>query len=506
MNHPTFLPILAFALLGGLPATANIPDGYVLKWSDEFDYTGAPDPAKWTHETGAGGWGNNEDQTYTDSLDNSRVEDGNLIIEVRQILDGRSPRYTSARLITREKAQWKYGRFEIRAKLPSETGTWPAIWLLYADKKHGNGGWPDNGEIDIVEHVGYEEDPLFKNLVGNPSLPNVHGTVHTSKRNGLENTGIGDKIFIPTASTEFHTYAINWTDGRIEWEVDGQSYFVLERDPLLPARDPPEDPWEWWPFNQRFFLILNIAVGGTWGGHFNSNFYPDDSPYGNNGIDDDGVWPQRMVVDYVRVYGPDEPPEATAVPGRVLADDLDDGPGVILQDAGNIDVDHNLSNIDPDDYAAFAVEAPAAGLYTISAATAAQLGGRKLNLVVPETASAIRDISLPGTGDWQAWQTTELGTVQLQQGVNTIRLSTDSGGFNVAYLEVETASGQSWKGWPVDPSGNVETNSWLGRINVSTAPWIYSYGQDRFIFMTAAGEETFRTADQWIFFPKPISN
>ncbi|MGC9450416.1 MAG: glycoside hydrolase family 16 protein [Oceanipulchritudo sp.] len=371
MSPRTLRPLIAALLATPLALESSIPAGMELVWSDEFEYSGAPDPAKWTHQVGAGGWGNNEDQTYTDSLENSRVEDGKLVIEVRQVFDSRTPRYTSARLTTQGKASWKYGRMEIRAKVPSETGTWSAIWMLPENGVYGDGGWPDNGEIDIMEHVGYEEDPLFKALAGDPELPNIHGTVHTHKRNGMENTGIGESAYFADASTEFRVYAINWTDGRIEWEVDGVPYFVLERDPLLPSRNPPppEDIWQWWPFDQPFHLILNIAIGGNWGGHFNSTLYPDDSPYGTTGVDKDGVWPQRMEVDYVRVFAP--------------------------------------------------------------------------------------------------------------------------------------SSGETWKGLPVDEAGNAQTDSWLGPINVAGAPWIYSYDLQRFLYMSAALEETFRTDDQWIFFPKP---
>jgi beta-glucanase (GH16 family) len=343
---------------------AGIPEGYVLQWSEEFEYSGAPDPAIWTHDFYTGG--NAEAQTYTDSPDNSRVEEGKLIIEVHQVHDARAPRYTSARLITKDKASWKYGRIEVRAKMPSETGTWSAIWMLPDNSVYGTGVWPDTGEIDIMEYVGYEEDPLFKEVVGNPVLPNIHGTIHTSKSNGMDNAGIGSNTFIEDASTEFHTYAINWTEECIEWEVDGVNYFTQELQPLLPVRNPPDDTWEYWPFDQPFYLILNVAVGGNWGGHFNSTWYPDTSPYGTNGTDDDGIWPQRMEIEYIRVYAPGEPSE--------------------------------------------------------------------------------------------------------------------------------------WKGLPIDASGNADTNSWLGWINVNKAPWIYSYTLGKYIYMSAATEETFHTDSQWIYF------
>lgn len=298
-----YIPLLAMVAGTLLPLHGEAPEGYTLMWADEFDYTGAPNPEYWSYDLGGGGWGNNEVQFYTDSLDNSRVEDGKLIIEARQILGGRSPQYESARLLTRDKVEFKYGRIEARMKLPSETGTWPAFWMLAAEQKYGNAYWPDNGEIDILESVGYEEDPLFiANLPGSGgNLPNIHGTVHTFLRNGRDNSGIGSKTYVGTAATGFNDYAITWTEEYIEWEVNGTPYFKLVKEDILPSRTPPEFPWQHWPFDEEFFLILNIAVGGNWGGLFNSTNYPGVSPY-PNGIDHDGVWPQRMEVDYIRVY------------------------------------------------------------------------------------------------------------------------------------------------------------------------------------------------------------
>jgi beta-glucanase (GH16 family) len=304
-----FRPLIPFMLaLTAMGSTG--PEGMTLVWSDEFDYTGAPDPEKWTHELGAGGWGNGEVQTYTDELENSRVENGHLVIEVqqKQIEGSRSPNYTSARLITRDKGEWKYGRMEVRAKLPSETGTWPAIWMLAAEEIYGDAYWPDNGEIDIMEHVGYEEDPLYQAIAG--VNPNIHGTLHMQgtvpapPENPNYHMIRGGKTMVGDASSAFHTYAINWTAERIEFEVDGAVYYAVNLEDLISKRNPPppEELWKVWPFDQPFFMILNVAVGGNWGGHFNSYKYPQ-SPYGTNGVDDiDGVWPQRMEVDYVRVY------------------------------------------------------------------------------------------------------------------------------------------------------------------------------------------------------------
>jgi len=236
-------------------------------WGDEFDGQGLPDGSKWTYETGGDGWGNQEQQFYTrEDTDNARVEDGTLIIEARkESVQGSA--YTSARLNSRE--SWTYGRVEVRAKVPSGRGTWPAVWMLADNDTYGDQYWPDNGEIDIMEHVGYDEGV-------------IHGTIHTKAFNHIEGTDKGSSRTIPTATSEFHTYALEWTPGEIRVAVDGQTYFTFQ--------NREQYGWQEWPFDQPFHLLLNVAVGGTWGGA--------------EGIDD-SAFPERMVLDYVRVYKPE---------------------------------------------------------------------------------------------------------------------------------------------------------------------------------------------------------
>lgn len=239
-----------------------------LVWSDEFDVAGLPDSTHWGYDLGDGcpnvcGWGNNEAQYYTSLPNNIHVENGLLIIEVQKDSVG-GKAYTSARLVSKHKGDWLYGRIEIKAKLPTGKGTWPAIWMLPTDWKYG--GWPTSGEIDIMEHVGYDQGV-------------IHGTLHSKKYNHIQQTQQEGKINIADCSTEFHVYAINWQPNQIDFFVDNQRYHSVKRN--------PEDNFEGWPFDQKFHLILNIAVGGNWGG--------------KEGIDDT-IWPQHMEVDYVRVY------------------------------------------------------------------------------------------------------------------------------------------------------------------------------------------------------------
>ena len=241
----------------------NAIDDYELVWSDEFDVDGMPDSTKWAYDVGGNGWGNNELQYYKNS-GNAWVEDGRLIIEARnEFYLGRD--YTSARLVTRGKQSWKYGRFEIRAKVPSGLGTWPAIWMLPTSSFYG--GWPNSGEIDIMEHVGYD--------------PNrIHGSIHTKSYNHKINTQRGGSRVVPTATTEFHVYAIQWLPDRIQFFIDDVLYYTYRLFLTCPTQDQ-------WPFDIAFHLIMNVAVGGDWGGA--------------RGVDPD-VFPQRMEVDYVRVY------------------------------------------------------------------------------------------------------------------------------------------------------------------------------------------------------------
>jgi beta-glucanase (GH16 family) len=239
-----------------------------LVWADEFDVDGLPDTTKWSYDVGGHGWGNNELQFYTENrLENARVEDGHLVIEARQeSVGGRG--YSSARLVTKGKGDWQYGRFEARAKLPSGRGTWPAIWMLPTEWRYG--GWPESGEIDIMEHVGY-----------NPDV--IHSTVHTGAYNHLRGTQRGDTLYVATARSDFHVYAVEWTEREIRGYVDDTRYFTFENE-----RRTDEDATHMeWPFDQPFHLLLNIAVGGNWGGA--------------EGVDNT-IWPQQLVVDYVRVY------------------------------------------------------------------------------------------------------------------------------------------------------------------------------------------------------------
>ena len=253
--------LLALWLCTLAAPAADLP-GWKLVWSDEFDQNGAPDPAKWGYEKGL--IRNGEKQYYSDQRrENARVEDGKLIIEARKETLG-GGQFSSASLISRAHGEWTYGRVEVRAKLPDARGTWPAIWMLPAD--HGQVPWPKCGEIDIMEHVGHD-----------PGL--IHGTLHSEAFNHIKHTQRSATLKVATASSEFHTYSMDWSAERIDMHIDGKTYATFDRKPA--------DTTAEWPFNKPFYLILNLAVGGSWGGQ--------------KGVDE-SAFPQRMEVDYVRVY------------------------------------------------------------------------------------------------------------------------------------------------------------------------------------------------------------
>jgi len=244
---------------GGRPATPT-PSGWTLVFADEFDVPGAPDPARWNHEIGY--IANDEKQYYTSRSENARIEDGVLIIEARRER-WMGYDYTSARLNTKGRAEFLYGKVEIRAKLPTGRGTWPALWMLGANIDQA--GWPGCGEIDIMENVGFDPGTIV-------------ASVHTAAYNHMQGTQKNATIAVAAPWADFHVYAVEWYPDRIDAFVDGQRYFTF-RNEGTGSRT--------WPFDKPQFLILNLAIGGTWGGM--------------QGIDD-SLFPHRHLIDYVRVY------------------------------------------------------------------------------------------------------------------------------------------------------------------------------------------------------------
>ena len=280
-----FQLLLAAALMAALPLSADAgadagafepaaeaaASPWQLVWADEFDGPDGSgvDRSKWVPEVGGHGWGNNELQFYRDELANAHVEDGSLVITAiaeRHSSGGVTRDYTSARLKTQGTFEQAYGRFEARLQVPHGQGIWPAFWMLGNDI--GSVGWPACGEIDVMENIGRE-----------PAI--VHGTVHGPGYSGA--AGIGASYSLPDGAPfaeGFHLFAVEWEPQAIRWYVDGVLYQTL-----TPAGLPAGARWA---FDHPFFMLLNVAVGGNWPGSPNATT----------------TFPQRMLVDYVRVYRP----------------------------------------------------------------------------------------------------------------------------------------------------------------------------------------------------------
>ena len=223
---------------------------WVLVWSDDFNFI---DQSKWNYDIGAGGWGNNELEYNTNESKNSFISNGNLVIQA--LKEGNS--YTSARMNTKNKWSIKYGKFEIRAKLPYGKGIWPAFWMLGDDINQV--GWPACGEIDIMEFIGKDPNHVHASIHG----PGYDFTQSYYSQNGFSN--------------DFHTYTVDWQPDKMRFYVDGNLFYTV-----YPSMAQAKN----WPFNQNFFIILNLAVGGNWPGN------PDQST----------TFPQQFIIDYLRVW------------------------------------------------------------------------------------------------------------------------------------------------------------------------------------------------------------
>jgi beta-glucanase (GH16 family) len=260
------------SLLANIPVDcflAPIEQGWIPVWCEEFNYTGPVDPTKWKHQVGGGGFGNQELQYYTSRPENAIVDGEKLIITAfKETYGGHA--YTSSKIWTQGLHNFKYGKFEIRAKVPAGLGTWPAFWMM--PKSSVYGGWPNSGEIDILEHVGNNLDSLL-------------GTIHTGKYNHMTGTQIGFTRVVQGLSEDFHVYSMTWNEHTISWQINGLNYGTTT---FNPGANLDVETYMAWPFDQEFYLILNLAMGGGLGGSVDPNFISD-----------------RFEIDYVRVYQKD---------------------------------------------------------------------------------------------------------------------------------------------------------------------------------------------------------
>ena len=367
-----------------------------LIWSDEFNYSGYPN-GNWSPEIWNPGVVNNELQHYTANLDNAYVSNGTLKIKAAAVYNNSTGQndYYSARL--NSTASWTYGRFEARMKLPGGWGTWPAFWLYpdddfrYGTNPITNYGWPNAGEIDIMENVGYDQNV-------------IHASTHSACcfwAVGTQRTGT---INVADPTANWHVYAAEWYPDRIAFFVDGVNYFTVWNDGT---------GWESWPFNHNFHVILNLAVGGSWGGA--------------QGVDPN-IWPRMMEVDYVRVYQ-----QNNAAPIQIEAENFAQMSGVQTESCS--EGGQNVGWIEAGDWMVWNVNIPSSGSYNVQYRVASQSGGGSIQFERAGGGLTYGTIGVPSTGGWQNW-TTISHNVNLTAGQQQVAIYAPSGGYNLNWIRI----------------------------------------------------------------------
>ena len=415
--------------------------GWTLVWQDEFDGS-AVDPERWEFMIGDGtayglpsGWGNNELQYYTSRPENARVQNGRLTITAREE-NYAGKRYTSARLRSRGLADFRYGRFEARIRVPRGQGLWPAFWMLPTDSPYG--GWAAGGEIDIVETINV---PL-----------SAHGTIHHGGEWPDNRSNGGSFTDGTDLSALYHVYAMEWEPDQIRWYVDGQHYHTVNSNQWFSESAPDNDRA---PFDHFFHMLLNVAVGGNWPGP------PDQTTQ----------FPQTMDIDWVRVSTREQAPfggVARAVPGLVQAEDFDEGgagQAYADSDPGNnggayrndTDVDleacneggFNIGWIREGEWTEYTVEAAQSISVRLRARVASPSGGRFR--VEIDGVDRTGEITVPVTNGWQTWRTIESDPFPVFRGRHVVRfqnLGTSNEQFNLNWLEFVPAKPAARPGSP----------------------------------------------------------
>ena len=251
---------------GNCLSANQVPAGYLLHWNDEFNGD-TLNSKYWNIETWWAGAYNNELQSYTKSQNNIGLNNGYLYLRAQKEtpFNPNQPGYTSGRITTQDKVEMQYGYWEIKAKLPSGIGTWPAIWML--NSKIDTIPWPNSGEIDIMEHVGYDENRVFFSIHNEDLFGDVHGT----NQQGV--------YYFEEIEDDFHTYSVEWNENEIKGFVDGVQYFNISKH--------SNSNYSQWPYDSPFFLIINLAIGGDWGGV--------------QGVDN-SIFPSSFIIDYARMF------------------------------------------------------------------------------------------------------------------------------------------------------------------------------------------------------------
>lgn len=391
-------------------------------WGDEFSAGTLPNTSLWGYELGAGGWGNNELQVYTNRSQNARVETtdgGRLRIEARRdFYQGQE--YSSARLFS--KGSWIYGKVEVRAKLPSGTGTWPAIWMLPTTTTYGTQYWPDNGEMDIMEHVGYD--------------PNrVHGSVHTKEFNWMNGNGPTNNVVGTDVFNTYQVYSLEWRPHALKVSMNGTPVLVWARQ---------GGSWTRWPFNRPFALRLNVAVGGNWGGAQGVN---------------PNAFPASMYLDYVRVSKMTTSPfsgTSAVLPGKVQAEDFDNGgqefgyydidpanqggsnyrgSSVDIQQTGADDGTPNIGWISRDEWWTYSVNVPKAVTGVMKFRVSSPNAGMAFEVQLND--QTIGTVSVPQTGGWFNYRDVALYNLKLPAGQHKVRIMSNTDGWNLNYWKFE---------------------------------------------------------------------
>lgn len=382
-----FLMTAFFLLFAQIGYSQN----WQLVWADEFDNGISSD---WVFETGngSGGWGNNELQYYR--RENATVQNGRLVITAkRENFNGFN--YTSARMKTQGRKNFKFGKIEARIAMPSSMGLWPAFWMLGANINSVS--WPSCGEIDIMEHIN--------------NAPEIHGTIHWQDHNGNYANYGGS---VATNATTFHNYSVEWDATAIRWYLDGTQYHEVN------IANGVNGTGE---FHNEFFLLLNLAVGGNWPG-FNI---------------DNNAFPATMQVEYVRVYQNNGTPPPPSFSTTIQAENYSVMSGIQTESTSDSGGGQNVGWIDQGDWMVYPVNIPSAGTYTVRYRVASLNGGGKIRLDRDAGATIIGDIDVPATGGWQNW-TTITQTVSLQAGQQNLGIYALYGGFNLNWIQIESTS------------------------------------------------------------------
>ncbi|WP_375437452.1 carbohydrate-binding protein [uncultured Hymenobacter sp.] len=374
----SLLGAVACALLSHISVQAQT---YQLVWADEFNGSISPD---WQFETGGGGWGNNEKQYYQAA--NASVANGNLLITARKQTVGGMP-YTSARMITKGRKEFTYGRMEARMKLPLGQGLWPAFWMLGGNISTVS--WPACGEIDVMEHINSENK--------------TYGTPHWDSNGHAEYGGS-----IVTTPQDYHVYSVEWDASAIRWFVDGTQFHMMS---ILNNAGSTEE------FHRPFFLLLNLAVAGNWPGQ----------------TVDESKLPATMYVDYVRVY--QKTGTTTPTTTQIQAESYGSMNGVQLENCADTGGGQNVAYIDANDWMAYNnVNFPTSGNYTIEYRVASPSGSR-LSADLNAGSTQLGTVTIPATGGWQNW-TTVSHTVYVNAGTYNFGVFAQAGGWNFNWLRI----------------------------------------------------------------------